>query len=169
MAEVFHQPISSLADALAAGRISSAELTRALIARIRATEERVRAFNSFSEDDAVAQAEASDRRRAAREARGPLDGIPVGLKDIIAVKDQPLTGSSKILANYVSPYDATVTVKLKAAGAVLLGRMNMDEFAMGSSTENSGSHPTFNPWNLECVPGGSSGGSAAATATGSLA
>jgi aspartyl-tRNA(Asn)/glutamyl-tRNA(Gln) amidotransferase subunit A len=169
MAEIFHEPISRLADALGAGRLSSAELVRAHIARIRATDERVRAFNSFDEADALAQAEASDKRRAAGESRGPLDGIPIGLKDIIAVKGQPLTGSSKILANYVSPYDATVTTNLKAAGAVLLGRLNMDEFAMGSSTENSGTHPTFNPWNLECVPGGSSGGSAAATATGSVA
>ncbi|HUG10115.1 MAG TPA: amidase family protein, partial [Opitutaceae bacterium] len=169
MADLFHEPIAAMADALAAGRLSSVELTRAHIARIRATEDRVRAFNSFDEADALAQAEASDKRRASSDARGPLDGIPIGLKDIIAVKGQPLTGSSKILANFVSPYDATVTVKLKATGAVLLGRMNMDEFAMGSSTENSGTHPTFNPWNLECVPGGSSGGSAAATATGSVA
>jgi aspartyl-tRNA(Asn)/glutamyl-tRNA(Gln) amidotransferase subunit A len=169
MADLVHKPISQLAANLAADGLSSVELTRAHIARIRATEERVRAFNSFDEADALAQAEASDKRRASGESRGPLDGIPIGLKDIIALKGQPLTGSSKILANYVSPYDATVTAKLKAAGAVLLGRLNMDEFAMGSSTENSGTHPTFNPWNLECVPGGSSGGSAAATATGSVA
>ncbi|MAK27187.1 MAG: Asp-tRNA(Asn)/Glu-tRNA(Gln) amidotransferase GatCAB subunit A, partial [Opitutae bacterium] len=106
----------------------------------------------------------SDDRRSQGQSKGPLDGIPVGLKDVICVEGQPLTAASRILEHYVSPYDATVTRKLKQAGAVLAGRLNLDEFAMGSSTENSAYGPTRNPWNLDHVPGGSSGGSSAAVA-----
>ena len=164
--ELFFQPVTELAAALDAKRLSSVELTRAVVARTKAVEGRVRAFNSFDEADALAQAAASDARRAAGQARGPLDGIPIGLKDVIAVAGQPLTASSKMLANFVSPYDATVTTKLKNAGAILWGRLNCDEFAMGSSTENSATHPTGNPWDPTRVPGGSSGGSAAALAAG---
>jgi aspartyl-tRNA(Asn)/glutamyl-tRNA(Gln) amidotransferase subunit A len=166
MAELFHQTISELGASLAAKRLSSVELTRAVIARTKAVEDRVRAFNSFDEADALAQAAAADARRAAGQARGLLDGIPIGLKDVIAVEGQPLTASSKMLANFVSPYDATVTTRLKNAGAVLWGRLNCDEFAMGSSTENSAFHPTGNPWDVTRVPGGSSGGSSAALAAG---
>jgi len=157
---------AELAVLLEAKQVSAVELTQAVVARTRAVDGRVQAFNSCDEADAVAQARASDARRAAGQARGPLDGIPVGLKDLIAVTGQPLTASSKILANFVSPYDATVTRKLKDAGAVLWGRCNMDEFAMGSSTENSAFKTTHNPWDLTRVPGGSSGGSAAAVAAG---
>ncbi len=164
--ELFFQSISELAAALDARKLSSVELTRAVIAHTKAVEPRVRAFNSFDEADALAQAAASDARRAAGKALGPLDGIPIGLKDVIAVTGQPLTASSKMLANFVSPYDATVTTKLKNAGAVLWGRLNCDEFAMGSSTENSAFHPTGNPWDPTRVPGGSSGGSSAALAAG---
>jgi aspartyl-tRNA(Asn)/glutamyl-tRNA(Gln) amidotransferase subunit A len=164
--EVFHQPITQLAAALDAKELSAVELTRAIIARTQAVEPRVHAFNSCDEADALAQAAASDARRAAGQARGALDGIPIGLKDVIAVAGQPLTASSKMLANFVSPYDATVTTKLRNAGAVLWGRLNLDEFAMGSSTENSATGPTRNPWDLTRVPGGSSGGSAAALAAG---
>ncbi|MBL9214854.1 MAG: Asp-tRNA(Asn)/Glu-tRNA(Gln) amidotransferase subunit GatA [Opitutaceae bacterium] len=160
--------VQELAAALAGGRLSSVELTQACLARIRSVEGRVRACNSFDEPGALAQARESDARRAAGRARGPLDGIPVGLKDVIAVQGQPLTCSSRMLANYVSPYDATVAAKLKAAGAILLGRLNLDEFAMGSSTENSAFGPTANPWDLTRVPGGSSGGAAAAVAAGEL-
>ena len=152
------QTLAELADRLAKREISSLELTRAVISRTEAVEKSVRAFNSRDAADALAQAEASDARRAAGQSRGPLDGIPVGLKDVIAVKDQPLTASSRMLANFVSPYDGTVTTRLRRAGAVLWGRLNCDEFAMGSSTENSAFHPTSNPWDLTCVPGGSSGG-----------
>ena len=112
----------------------------------------------------LAQAKRSDARRSQGQSKGPLDGIPVGLKDVICVEGQPLTAASRILEHYVSPYDATVTRKLKQAGAVLAGRLNLDEFAMGSSTENSAYGPTRNPWNLDRVPGGSSGGSSAAVA-----
>jgi aspartyl-tRNA(Asn)/glutamyl-tRNA(Gln) amidotransferase subunit A len=157
---------AELAALLEAKQVSAVELMQAVIARARAVDGRVQAFNSCDEADALAQARASDARRAAGQARGPLDGIPVGLKDLIAVTGQPLTASSKILANFVSPYDATVTCRLKDAGAVLWGRCNMDEFAMGSSTENSAFKTTRNPWDLTRVPGGSSGGSAAAVAAG---
>ncbi len=139
---------------------------RAFAARTRAVDGRVHAFNSFDESDALAQAGASDRRRAAGAARGPLDGIPIGLKDVISAAGQPLTASSRMLAHYISPYDATVTRRLREAGAVCWGRLNLDEFAMGSSTENSATRATCNPWDLERVPGGSSGGSAAAVAAG---
>jgi len=166
MSELFFQPITELAARLESKELSAVELTQAVLARTKAVEPQVGAFNSFDEADALAQAAASDARRAAGKSLGALDGIPVGLKDVIAVKDQPLTASSKMLANFVSPYDATVTTRLKAAGAVLHGRLNCDEFAMGSSTENSAFHPTRNPWDITRVPGGSSGGSSAALAAG---
>ena len=161
------QSIAELSAHLAARRISSVELTQAVIARTKAVEARVHAFNSFDEPDALAQAAASDSRRAGGQSCGALDGIPIGLKDVIAVSGQPLTASSKMLANFVSPYNATVTESLQSAGAVLHGRLNCDEFAMGSSTENSAFGPAHNPWDLTRTPGGSSGGSAAALASGS--
>lgn len=164
--QLYFKPATELAEMLASRAISSVELTKAVIARTKSVEPKIKAFNSYAESEALAQAEASDARRAAGQARGPLDGIPIGCKDVIAVTGQPLTASSKMLANFISPYDATVTQKLREAGAVFWGRLNCDEFAMGSSTENSAFGPTGNPWDPSRVPGGSSGGSSAALAAG---
>ena len=166
--ELIHQPATRLAGLLETKKISSVELLQAFLSRTKAVDGRVKAFNSFDEAGALAAAKAADERRAAGQARGPLDGVPVGFKDVIAVAGQPLTCSSRMLANFVSPYDATVTLKLKAAGAIPFGRLNMDEFAMGSSTENSAFGVTANPWDLSRVPGGSSGGAAAAVAAGEV-
>ncbi|MBT5901526.1 MAG: Asp-tRNA(Asn)/Glu-tRNA(Gln) amidotransferase subunit GatA [Opitutaceae bacterium] len=160
------QSLTQVADQLAAGQVSSVELTQAVIDQTQAVEDRVNAFISTDSVDALAQAAAADQRRAVGELLGPLDGVPIALKDVIAVRDQPLTAGSKMLEKFVSPYDATVTTKLKDAGAVLWGRANCDEFAMGSSTENSAFKTTANPYDLSRVPGGSSGGSAAALAAG---
>ena len=162
--ELHFKSAGELSDLLSSGSVSSVEIVQAFIGRVEAVDDRVKAFNSYDAEDALAQAQASDERRAKGETLGELDGIPVGLKDNLAVKDQPLTCSSKILESFISPYDGTCIQKLKANGAVLWGRLNMDEFAMGSSTENSGTHTTSNPWDLERIPGGSSGGSAAAVA-----
>ena len=153
-----------ISNGLNEGKFSSAEVTQAFISRIKQVDEKVHAFLSFDEEDMVNQAKSSDKRRISGQLKGALDGVPVCLKDVISAKGQPLTAASKILENYRSPYDATVTVKLKEAGAVVGGRLNLDEFAMGSSTENSAFGPTKNPWDLERVPGGSSGGSSAAVA-----
>jgi len=166
MSDLHFKTISELAAMLAAGQTTSVAITQAVIDRTAAVDGQVRAFLSSDADDALAQAQASDQRRAAGKVLGPLDGIPIGIKDTLAVKDQPLRCASKMLENYVSPFDATCIVKLREAGAVIWGRLNMDEFAMGSSTENSAYHTTCNPWDLETIPGGSSGGSAAAMAAG---
>jgi aspartyl-tRNA(Asn)/glutamyl-tRNA(Gln) amidotransferase subunit A len=163
---LYYKTAAELSDLLNRGEITSMELTQFVIDRTKEVDLRVRAFVSFDMEDALAQAEASDQRRKTGQVRGPLDGIPIGIKDVLAVTGQPLTCSSKMLARFVSPYDATAIANLKSAGAVLWGRLNMDEFAMGSSTENSAVQVTNNPWDLERIPGGSSGGSAAAVAAG---
>lgn len=164
--ELFFKTATELASLLEAKKVSSTELVQAVVARTKAVDPKIKAFNSYDEADALAQARAADERRARGGALSVLDGIPVGMKDVIAVNGQPLTASSKMLANFVSPYDSTVTVKLKEAGAIPWGRLNLDEFAMGSSTENSAFHTTSNPYDLDRVAGGSSGGSAASVAAG---
>lgn len=166
MSDLHFKTISELAAMLAAGETTSVAITQAVVERTAAVDGQVKAFLSTDADDALAQAKASDERRAAGNVLGPLDGIPIGIKDTLAVKDQPLRCASKMLENYVSPLDATCIVKLREAGAVIWGRLNMDEFAMGSSTENSAYQTTSNPWDLDTIPGGSSGGSAAAMAAG---
>ena len=153
--------IVDAAELLSKREVSSEELTKAVIGRVRDCDGKTGAYLTFDEEGALAAARDADARRAAGED-GPLLGVPVAIKDLINVKGQPCTCASKILKGYVSPYDATVTERLKTAGAVCAGRTNMDEFAMGSSCENSALGETRNPWNLEFVPGGSSGGSAAA-------
>src|SRR5690242_10703239 len=158
--------ISELIAQLAKRAVSSRAATQACLDQIQRVDCEVRAFISFDAADALAQAEATDAALARGEshAQKPLLGVPVAIKDVIAVKGQPLTCGSKILGSYVSPYEATVIQKLRGAGAVIFGRLNMDEFAMGSSTENSAFQITRNPWNASRIPGGSSGGSAAAVA-----
>lgn len=166
MCDLHFKTITELAAMLAAGETTSVAITQAVIDRTAAVEAKVKAFLSSDPEDALSQAKASDERRVAGKSLGPLDGIPIGIKDTLAVKEQPLRCASKMLENYVSPFDATCITKLREAGAVIWGRLNMDEFAMGSSTENSAYQTTCNPWNLETIPGGSSGGSAAAMAAG---
>jgi aspartyl-tRNA(Asn)/glutamyl-tRNA(Gln) amidotransferase subunit A len=157
---------TQLSTALTERTVTASALAEQLLDRVQVVDPQVGAFLGIDQPDVMEQAAASDRRHAAGATLGPLDGVPVAIKNAIAVAGQPLTCASRMLHNFVSPYDATVIAKLRAAGAVLFGRLNMDEFAMGSSTENSAIQLTRNPWNLLHAPGGSSGGSAAALASG---
>jgi aspartyl-tRNA(Asn)/glutamyl-tRNA(Gln) amidotransferase subunit A len=165
MPDLHYLTVSEAGELLRRREVSSLELTRAVLDRIDAVDGRVRAYVTVTADLALEQARAADERLARGEA-GPLTGIPACIKDLIVTRGVRTTCSSKMLANFVPPYDAAVMERLNAAGVVMVGKSNMDEFAMGSSTENSAFFPTHNPWDLGRVPGGSSGGSAAATAAG---
>lgn len=157
--------LAEMARGLTSGELKSSELTKALLDRIEQHDEKINSFITVTRDNALEAAEAADAARARGEA-GPLTGAPIALKDIFCTKGVLTTCASHMLDNFVSPYDATVVERLNAAGTVSLGKTNMDEFAMGSSNENSFFGPVHNPWNLDHVPGGSSGGSAAAVAAG---
>ena len=158
--------ISELTAKLAKREVSAREVTQSCLDQIARVDGKIHAFISHDGKDALAQADLADKEISSGKthAEKSLLGIPIAIKDVLAVKNQPLNCASKILGKFISPYDATVIEKLKAAGAIVFGRCNMDEFAMGSSTENSAFGVTKNPWDISRIPGGSSGGSAAAVA-----
>ena len=153
-----------LAERLASGEVTSVEVTQLHLDRIAEVDDRVHAFLHVDPEGALRQAAESDARRSRGEARGPLDGVPIAVKDVLATRGLPTTCGSKMLEGWIPPYDATVVERLRVAGLPILGKTNMDEFAMGSSTEHSAYGPTRNPWDLDRIPGGSGGGSAAAVA-----
>jgi aspartyl-tRNA(Asn)/glutamyl-tRNA(Gln) amidotransferase subunit A len=161
--ELYKLTIHELRSLLKRGDVTAREVTTSIFQRIRKLESRVSAFISLSEETAMEQARTYDQRGYGEHA-AVLAGVPVAVKDVICYKGIRTTCGSKILADFVPPFDSTVAEKMRRAGSVLLGKTNMDEFAMGSSTENSAFGPTRNPWNLDYIPGGSSGGSAAAVA-----
>jgi aspartyl-tRNA(Asn)/glutamyl-tRNA(Gln) amidotransferase subunit A len=163
---MMHRPIHDLTDAYRRGELTPTAVAESYLARIAALDERVRAYLTVVREHALLDASESDRRWRAGASLGPLDGAPLALKDVLCTRGVRTTCGSKMLEKFVPPYDATVVERLRAAGVVILGKTNLDEFAMGSSTEHSAFYPTRNPWDLSRVPGGSSGGSAAAVAGG---
>ncbi len=164
---LYNKPAHELHDLLVKKEISSVELTKDVLARLDETENKIKAYIDVTRETALQEAEKADKKIAAGEAISYFEGIPGAIKDNICTKGVKTTCASRMLENFVPPYNATVMEKLQAERPVILGKANMDEFAMGGSTENSAFHPTHNPWNADCVPGGSSGGSAAAVAAGS--
>jgi aspartyl-tRNA(Asn)/glutamyl-tRNA(Gln) amidotransferase subunit A len=164
VSDVTRLTATEIAALVASGDASATEITQAHLDRIAAVDDRVHAFLHVDAEGALAAATAVDERRAAGEALGPLAGVPVAVKDIVATKGVPSTAASKILEGWRPPYDATIVTRMREAGLVMLGKTNLDEFAMGSSTEYSAYGPTYNPWDLSRIPGGSGGGSAAALA-----
>ncbi|MEI6361666.1 MAG: Asp-tRNA(Asn)/Glu-tRNA(Gln) amidotransferase subunit GatA [Actinomycetes bacterium] len=162
--DLTHQDAAVLARAIAEGEVSSREVTQAHLDRIAEVDERVHAFLYVDSDAALAAADAVDAKRAGGVALSPLAGVPLALKDVLTMKGVPTTCGSRVLEGWRPPYDSTVVQRLRAADIVILGKTNMDEFAMGSSTEHSAYGPTHNPWDLERIPGGSGGGSAASLA-----
>ncbi|GAA2270296.1 MULTISPECIES: Asp-tRNA(Asn)/Glu-tRNA(Gln) amidotransferase subunit GatA [Kitasatospora] len=164
MTDLYRYTAADTAAAIAKGEVSAVEVTQAHLDRIGAVDQKVNAFLHVDTEGALKAAKAVDEKRAKGEELGPLAGVPLALKDVFTTKGVPTTCGSKILEGWIPPYDATLTTRLKDAGVVILGKTNMDEFAMGSSTENSAYGPTGNPWDLSRIPGGSGGGSAAALA-----
>ncbi|MBL9076256.1 MAG: Asp-tRNA(Asn)/Glu-tRNA(Gln) amidotransferase subunit GatA [Planctomycetes bacterium] len=166
MTELWQLSAAGLADQVRRGSVSARDVVRASLDRIERVDPALHAFVDHRGERALADADAIDGARARGEPLGPLAGVPIGWKDNLVVAGERTSAGSRMLADYRSPFTATALQRLQAAGAVLLGRTNMDEFGMGSSTETSAHGPTRNPWHRDCVPGGSSGGSAAAVAAG---
>ncbi|AJZ82879.1 Asp-tRNA(Asn)/Glu-tRNA(Gln) amidotransferase subunit GatA [Streptomyces antimycoticus] len=165
MTDLTRLTAAEIAAQIASGEVTAVEVTEAHLARIEAVDEKVHAFLHVDREGALAQARAVDAKRERGEELGPLAGVPLALKDIFTTKGIPTTVGSKILEGWIPPYDATVTQRLRDADVIILGKTNMDEFAMGSSTENSAFGPTGNPWDLTRIPGGSGGGSSASLAS----
>jgi aspartyl-tRNA(Asn)/glutamyl-tRNA(Gln) amidotransferase subunit A len=164
MTDLTRLTAAEIAATMGSGQASAAEVTQAHLDRIAAVDKQVNAFLHVDAEGALAAAQRVDAKRAAGERLGPLAGVPLALKDVLTMEGVPTTCGSKILEGWLPPYDSTVVRKLREADVVVLGKTNMDEFAMGSSTENSAYGPTRNPWDLDRIPGGSSGGSSAAVA-----
>jgi aspartyl-tRNA(Asn)/glutamyl-tRNA(Gln) amidotransferase subunit A len=165
---VVRRSIGEIRSLVSSGQVSAVEVCRAHLQRARDVEPRVKAFRTLMDDDALRQAEAVDRDRREGRPLGALAGVPIAIKDVLCTRGVPTTCGSRILKTFVPTYDATCVARLRQAGGVIVGKTNMDEFAMGSSTENSAYEKTCNPWALDRVPGGSSGGSAAAVAAGEV-